>query len=306
MAGVLNNTEMRALARNTRAIFYDGLKAAPRDTFIDRLFYVIQSNAREERFAMLRGIPKMRQWVGDRRLKSLSEVSFSIEKKDWEASISINRDDLLFDRLGLVRGQVQALSRSFPRHYTDFVIDLLTNGFARLAYDGQFFFDSDHDRGDGTLYSNKVTGTFDAAAWEAAQAAPVSLMDPESQEFLEIQYTDIFFGSAQRQNVNTVFNVNPLTGGAANPHSGEIPKERQHILRGLGTSKKWFLFDLDEPFKPLVLQVVKGVSFEGFDDPRDWNVWNRKEPVYGIDSIDNAGYGLWELAYASDASAIGG
>lgn len=306
MPGVLNNSEMRSFARNARAIFYDALKASPADAFIQSLFYIIQSNSITEEFFMLRGIPKMRQWVGDRRIKSLTAAFFTISKKDWEATISVSRDDLLYDRLGLVRPQIAALAASFPRHYMDFAIDLFLNGFTRLAYDGQFFYDVDHDRGDGTLYSNKVLGAFDQTAWEAAEIAPASLMDPESGQWLEIGWTDIYFGPSSWVAVNNLFNIPTLTGGAANPHYGKIPKERQHMVRGFGTSKKWFLTDESKPFKPMILQIVKGVSFEAFDDPHDWNMFNRKEPVYGIDSIDNAGYGLWELTYGSDASAVGG
>jgi phage major head subunit gpT-like protein len=303
--GVLNNAEMRAVARNTRGIFYDSLKSAPGLPFLASIFFIIQSNAITEVFTFLRGIPKMRQWVGDRRISGLSAASFSIEKKDWEATISITRDDLQFDRLNLIRPNIQALGGSFPRHYVDFLVDLLTNGFTRLAYDGQYFYDVDHDFGDGTTYANKTTGQFNAARWVIAELAPAGMTDPESKEFLEIYWTDIYYGPQDQSAVDAVFN-NPMVavGGIALPniHFGKIPKERQHMIRAFGTGRKWFLTDESKPVKPLILQIVKGVSFEAFDDPHDWNMFNRKEPIYGIESQDNAGYGLWELSYGSDGT----
>lgn len=301
---LLNNAEMRALSRNVRAIFYDSLKGSPGAAFINSIFLIIQSNVKEEKFAFLRGIPKMRHWTGDRRLKSLSEASFSIEKKDWEATIAVTRDDLQFDKLGLIRPNIEALGQSFPRHYVDFVVDLLANGFTRLAYDGQYFFDTDHDLGDGTSYSNKSTAILDATSWKVAELAPMGLKDPESGEFLEVSWDTIYYGPSAQADVDALFNAEYIDGGGfalRNPHFGKIKKDRQHVLRGLGASRKWFLTDESKPVKPLVLQIVKGVSFEAFDSSSDWNMFNRREAVYGIESQDNAGYGLWELAYGSTA-----
>jgi phage major head subunit gpT-like protein len=300
MAGFLSQGEYRALTRNVRAVYYNSLKAATVATFINSIFLIVQSNSMSETFAFMRGIPKMRHWVGDRVMKGFGWAQFSIEKKDWEATIVITRDDLLFDRLGFIRPNIEALGSSFPRHYVDFVIDLLANGFTRLAYDGQYFFDTDHDNGSGGSYSNKSVAAFSRTAWETAETAPLQLKDPESGELLEVRWTDIYFGQNAQAAVDDVFN-NPqyVNGGVALPnrHYNKIPKANQHLLLGLGASGKWFLTDESKPIKPLILQIVKGVSFEAFDDARDWNMWNRKEAVYGIDSIDNAGYGFWELAY---------
>jgi hypothetical protein len=43
------------------------------------------------------------------------------------------------------RYKIRGLSRRYcGRRNRHFVIDLLANGFTRLAYDGQYFFDTDH------------------------------------------------------------------------------------------------------------------------------------------------------------------
>jgi phage major head subunit gpT-like protein len=302
----LSGGEYRGLTRNVRAVFYGSLKAAVVTNFVNSIFLIVQSNNISETFAFVRGIPKMRHWVGDRVMKGFGWAQFTIEKKDWEATIVITRDDLLFDRLGFIRPNIEALGSSFPRHYVDFVIDLLANGFTRLAYDGQYFFDTDHGKNPaGDSYSNKTTAAFSRAAWEVAETAPRGLQDPESGEDLEVLWTDIYFGQNAQAEVDNVFNTADYVDGGGNVrpnrHYGKIPKERQHLLLGLGASGKWFLTDESKPIKPLILQIVKGVSFEAFDGDRDWNMWNRKEAVYGIDSIDNAGYGFWELAYGGTA-----
>lgn len=301
MAGFLGGAEYRGLTRNVRAVAYNRLKATPAVAIVRTIFQIIQSNSIQETFVFLRGIPKMRHWTGDRVLNGFGWASFSMEKKDWEATVAITRDDLQFDRLGLIRPNIESLADSFPRHYLDFVVDLLANGDDRLAYDGQFFFDTDHNAGDGTSYSNKTTSAFSRATWEVAETAPLALSDPDTQEPLEVMWTDVVYGYAAQASIDAVFNSDSYVDGSGNVlpnrHFNKIPRERQHMLRGFGNSGKVFLLDLSKPIKPLLLQIVAGVSFEAYDDPHDWNMFNRKEAVYGIESQDNAAYGFWELAY---------
>jgi hypothetical protein len=119
-AVAFNVQEMRAVARNVRGIFYDAMKGSPTHPILSKIFFVIQSNAIIEKFVMMRGAPKMRHWTGDRQASALSAQSFQIEKKDWESTITITRDDLQHDRLGLIRPQIQELARAYPRHLVDY------------------------------------------------------------------------------------------------------------------------------------------------------------------------------------------
>ncbi len=64
----------------------------------------------------------------------------------------------------------------------------------------------------------------------------------------------------------------------------------------------WFLMDVSKPVKPLIFQQRKKPVFTSLDKPDDVNVFMRKKYLYGVDSRDNAGYGLWQLAYGSDGT----
>lgn len=299
-----NVQEMRAVARNIRGIFYDSLKASATHPVIGAIFFVIQSSALIERFVMLRGAPKMRHWVGDRQASALSAQAFQIEKKDWESTITVTRDDLQFDRLGLIRPQIQELARAYPRHILDYILDLLPNGFSRLCYDGQYFFDSDHDNSGGTTFSNTATYPLDHNSAYIAMQRPQQLKDAESGELLDVEYDSIVFPSNLQSAVDLVFNTPTVavTGQSVplpNPMFGKIAKDKQYKVRQLGTSTAWFLFDSTKSIKPLMLQVVKGPVAESYEDGHDWPMFMRREAVFGVDSQDNAGYMFWELAFGS-------
>ena len=77
---------------------------------------------------------------------------------------------------------------------------------------------------------------------------------------------------------------------------------------GGGAGTPWFLLDTSKAIKPLIFQSRREVQFISKDRPDDENVFMRKKYLYGVDRRDNAGYGLWPLAYGSkqtlDAAAF--
>ncbi len=68
---------------------------------------------------------------------------------------------------------------------------------------------------------------------------------------------------------------------------------------GGGTGIPWFLLDVTRAIKPLIFQKRRDYTFVRMDQPTDEAVFTRKEYRYGVDARVNAGFGLWQLAYAS-------
>lgn len=66
-----------------------------------------------------------------------------------------------------------------------------------------------------------------------------------------------------------------------------------------GSGTPWFLLDITKAIKPIVLQTRRAPNFVSADDPNDQRVFMNKEFMYGVDYRAAAGYGLWNLAYAS-------
>ncbi len=66
-----------------------------------------------------------------------------------------------------------------------------------------------------------------------------------------------------------------------------------------GTGTAWYLLDTTREIKPLIFQSRRDVEFTAKDDPKDEHVFMRNKYLYGVYRRDNAGFGLWQLAYAS-------
>jgi phage major head subunit gpT-like protein len=69
-----------------------------------------------------------------------------------------------------------------------------------------------------------------------------------------------------------------------------------------GAGTNWFLMDLSRSIKPVIWQERQKPNFVAKDKDTDDNVFDRKEYVYGVDSRDNVGFGLWQLAWGSKQS----
>ena len=67
-----------------------------------------------------------------------------------------------------------------------------------------------------------------------------------------------------------------------------------------GSGAYWYLFDTTRVVKPIVFQKRKDYQFVPLTAPDTENVFKRNQFVYGTDARVNVGYGLWQLAYASN------
>jgi phage major head subunit gpT-like protein len=66
-----------------------------------------------------------------------------------------------------------------------------------------------------------------------------------------------------------------------------------------GSGTAWYLMDLSRPVKPLVYQKRADFAFTPLDKDDDANTFFNNQYIYGVRGRSNAGFGLWQLAYAS-------
>lgn len=68
----------------------------------------------------------------------------------------------------------------------------------------------------------------------------------------------------------------------------------------------WYLLDVTRPLKPLIYQERKKPEFVSLTNPQTSDgVFTNKLFKYGADARCNVGFGLWQMAYASNADLNG-
>ncbi|WP_324032223.1 Mu-like prophage major head subunit gpT family protein [Shewanella avicenniae] len=74
---------------------------------------------------------------------------------------------------------------------------------------------------------------------------------------------------------------------------------------GGSTAPMWFLLDTTRAIKPFIYQNRRSMQFMQMTDAKDEEVFTNKLYRYGVDCRANAGYGLWQMAYASRKAITG-
>lgn len=63
----------------------------------------------------------------------------------------------------------------------------------------------------------------------------------------------------------------------------------------------WFLLDTSRPIRPFIYQQRVPPQFQHLTQDSDERVFMRDSYTYGVRARENAGFGLWQLAFASTA-----
>jgi phage major head subunit gpT-like protein len=148
-------------SRDLIADFYPRLESVLETIWAPLISVEIPSDRAVEEYAWLGQVPILREWQGERTGEVLNKYSLSIRNTLYEATLPISVDDLRRDKTGILRTRVGDLATRTATHWNELLGTFITNGEAGtsgLAYDGQFFFDTDHGES-GTSQTNDLTAT---------------------------------------------------------------------------------------------------------------------------------------------------
>ncbi|WP_311272379.1 MULTISPECIES: Mu-like prophage major head subunit gpT family protein [unclassified Rhizobium] len=160
MSRVITPELLAAAQRGFKTSFQKGF--AGYTAMYTTLATIVNSTAGEEIYGWLGDIPKLREWIGDRQVKSLSSKGYTIKNRKFEGSFGVSRDDIEDDKLGLYAPRFEMLGQSASTHPDEVLFELINAAFTTECFDGQFFFDTDHPVGkpnEQVSVSNMQAGT---------------------------------------------------------------------------------------------------------------------------------------------------
>lgn len=281
---------MKEVSKGFKKVFTDALKSQPNDYL--KVATEINANSATVDYDFVSDLPSMREWIGDRTLNELKVQKYAISKKDWEASIKVHKDAIVYDNLGIVKPKIQSLAESANEHYEKLVFSLLENT-TNLCYDGKTFFATDHPVGSAT-FSNLGSAALSAEALMSAKAE-MRRITKDNGEPLRIKPSLLVVPPELEAKALEILAQTNANGGA------NITYKMVDLLvcDWLTDAKSWYLFDTTHSLKPFILQINKRAEFTAMDSLTDEGAFMRKEFRYGIDTEDNVGLGFWQMAYKS-------
>jgi len=167
MAKVITPDVLQAAQRGFKTAFQGGFSGVT--PMYEQICTVIMSTAGEETYGWLGDMPKLREWIGDRQVKSLASKGYTIRNRKFEMTIGVSRDDIEDDKLGLYTPRFKMLGESAAKHPEEVAFELINAGTSLPCYDGQFFFDTDHPVGkEGSVQSVSNFQSGSGAMWVLA------------------------------------------------------------------------------------------------------------------------------------------
>ena len=167
---IINRANLDTLFASYNAAFRRGLIGMQASSQYMQIAMTVPSGTSEEVYPWLGKIPGMKEWIGERVVENLRQHGFTIRNKDYEDTISVDRNQIEDDQYGVYSTMFEALGEAVAAHPDELVWPLLKAGFSTHCYDGQYFFDTDHpvlDKDGGSTSAKNVaaSGTTDQPAW---------------------------------------------------------------------------------------------------------------------------------------------
>lgn len=299
---LVNKDTINNVFISLKTTFNNAFTAAP--SVWEKIAMKVPSTTGQNDYAWLSKFPKMRKWVGDKAVKSLEAFKYTIVNDDFEATVEVDRNDIEDDNLGIYAPQAQMAGESAKQLPDEIVMDLVNGGFANLCYDGQYFFDIDHQVA-GASVSNKGTKVLSIATQAAAQAsygayrtAMRKFKDDEGRP-LNVIPNVLLVGPALEDTANALMTNDRLEDGKTNPYKGTATVV---VDARITSDTAWYLLDTTKAVKPFVYQERKAPVFVQQTGEDSDNVYMRKKFRFGAEARAAGGYGFWQLAFGSDGT----
>ncbi|MBV1702618.1 MAG: Mu-like prophage major head subunit gpT family protein [Hyphomicrobiales bacterium] len=149
-------------------ILYTGFKAAFEDAFrgvkpqYPRIAMTVPSSTAAETYAWMEALPRIREWLDERVVKSLGTRQMQVVNRTFESTIGVKREQIEDDQYGIFATIFAQLGLSTGNFPDELLFPLLNAGFTTQCFDGQNFFDPNHPvkdaNGNITLVSNMQAG----------------------------------------------------------------------------------------------------------------------------------------------------
>ncbi|MGI8839758.1 MAG: Mu-like prophage major head subunit gpT family protein [Caulobacteraceae bacterium] len=160
----------------------------------DKVATTVNSSTKTEEYGWIGKVPNVRQWLGDRVVQNLATSSYTIKNNPYELTISVDRDDIDDDNLGIYGPLFSEMGLATVSHKDKLVYALLGAGFATPCFDGQPYFSAAHPvldaNGAPTTYANTDNAPGGGSPWFLIDASryikPIIFQDRKPFQFVAL------------------------------------------------------------------------------------------------------------------------
>jgi len=300
--------------RAVTGILFNELEAAASRSWTSQIANQLTSDQDAETYAGAGVVPAMREWSGGKLVKNVREHSHIITNKDWESTIELTRKDLRRDKTAQLVMKAQELANRAVEHEAKLLSTLINTANAAtegLAYDGQFFFDTDHSVGNSGTMDNDIAIDISALPLGATTVHGTVTAPAVGEMALCIQQAiqQIYgFKDDEGEPTNTgsvsfavmvptwlwasasaAVRVNNLAQGFDNPLVGSGLNVTVIANPRLTWTDSYAVFVTDGGVKPFISQIESGPMIEILGEGSDYSFFN-KAHLFSVIKAGNVGF----------------
>jgi len=314
----MDQATLNRYAGGVRALFLETFENEP-NPMVMRIALEVTEARHEMSYPWMGQVPQMEEWAGQRIIQQLKMNGFTIKNKRWQEAIGIPWVDFELDTLGLHSARIADLAKAARRHPLLLLASLATNGSAAtsLSYDGQPFYTSTHPAdGASGIQSNRISGHLTAAIFangmQYGTTTQGQILDMLRQDYVLAQQAlmrmkgdkgtylrnrgDLITCSTELEPYfKLLFGASDI-GATTNIFKGECDILALPEMDDYTHPLTWALHCTKRSIKPFIWQTAIPISFTPVVDKASFPVFMQDQAVFGADSYDNGGYGMWQLS----------
>lgn len=140
---------LTALFTGFDVVFQRGFDKPP--SYYESVCTIVRSSSRQTTYPWLGRTTRFREWLGDRVVQALEAHAYTIANKNFEDTVSIDRNDIEDDSYGVYEPIIEQLGWDTKVHpdmlLFQMIKDAVENPSGVVCYDGQPFFSDSHPVG---------------------------------------------------------------------------------------------------------------------------------------------------------------
>lgn len=151
----ISAANLTALFTGFDVVFQRGFEKPP--SYYESICTIVRSTSRQTTYPWLGRTTRFREWLGDRVIQALEAHSYTIVNKNFEDTVSIDRNDIEDDTYGVYEPIIEQLGWDTKVHPDMLLFQMLKNAVgtvdnlsaagAVVGYDGKTFFSAAHPAG---------------------------------------------------------------------------------------------------------------------------------------------------------------
>lgn len=285
--------------------FYRRLEEIAQRAWWTKLSMHFASSQESESYRWLGMVPQVRQWVGGRRARPVRSQAQTIVNKTWESTIRIDADEFRRDKTGQIMVRVNELAQRVAMHPNKLISTLMVSGQSQTVYDGQFFFDTDHNEGDSGVQSNSIVVDISAPT----NPTETQMYDGITRGIQQLLGLKDDQGEPINENARSFLVMIPPSFLAATltAISGkQLANSSNPLVEGpfaidwvanprLTWTDRFAVYRTDGDARPFIFQEELPVQMQVVAEGSELEI-NENVHQYGVKAVHECGFGFWQSA----------